>query len=112
MDPFPQSCPICIAIIWSSGDDQAILFASTLNTPERLDQILKTLIWGDPAEEENRRFTLTNAEPLLGFAGREIAIANRVVDPKRNHGYSLCLHAKITDEFALHLVGVNENVVG
>src|SRR5277367_4758223 len=82
------------------------------NLSKRTDQILETFIRRNSPKKKNRLFIFLEAKSLLCIAGRKTRVRNSIVDPERDDCDPGALHAKLLDEFKLHLFRMNEDVVG
>src|SRR5437868_12237808 len=89
-----------------------VIFTPGQNLLECSDQELKPLVRCDVAKEQNRLLAIHNVQspPCLIF--RETCVSNGIVDSKGNDTEPLLSCAKLIDELALHLLRVNEDMIG
>jgi len=94
---------------WLAGDDQPVV-----RVVDRIfsnaDSRYQTLVGRDSTKKKDCSFL--SPMPSRRFASAEwVCVRNRVIDSKRNYGDSPSLNAKILEEFTLHLLRMNENVI-
>src|SRR5215469_2015858 len=75
-------------------------------------KIFKALVRRDPAEKQNRPFTISDAQSLLCLARGKTRVRSKIVDPERDDSDPGLLRAKVLHEFELRLFCVNEDMVG
>src|SRR5437773_556174 len=111
MDRFLYCCPVSLAVFRSAHNNQPIATAPGQDLSKCGDQVFEPLVRCDVTEKQNRPLSVIDAQSLLCLVRGEACVRNSIVDPERNDGDPGLLHAKLRDEFNLHLLRMNEDMV-
>src|SRR6266446_1499118 len=74
--------------------------------------MLETLVRPNSTEEQDRPFISPDAQPPPCFRRSEIRVRKGIVNRMADHRHCAFTNTKILEEFSLHLLRMNEDVIG
>ena len=93
-------------------ENQAISRISGRDSLECSDQKFEAFVGPDVAKEQDRLFTVLDAQARLRLLRSEIRVRNGIVDPERDDGDGSLTNTEMLQELTLHLFRMNEDVIG
>src|SRR5262245_35679571 len=97
---------------WLASQDQLVSCGLLPNENlESANQILDPLVRNDSPEEQDRLVAFPQPQALLRLLGRKVRVGKGIVYRIGNDGDRSGRDAEVLTELALHLVGVDKDVV-
>src|SRR5262245_2229004 len=92
-------------------NDQTVLHIAGVEPVKCVEQVLEAFVRRDPAEEEQCLFVSRDAQPPFRFGGSEVSIRERIVDRMTEDRNRPLSNTKVLNEFILHLLRMDEDMV-